>query len=104
MQIKTILVMLVFLTASNFVSADIITGKVKRIYPQGDLIYFRIVGDACKTNKYWYFTLQSEVSKAWFSMLLAAATTQSEVLISYSGSCDASINQQIDYVVQDFNG
>lgn len=79
-------------------------GAVERIYPHNGKVYFRLKGDKCKNKslyKYWYFELNSEESKLWFSMLLTASSTGKIVKIGVQ-SCKPDENQKITYIYQDF--
>ena len=80
-------------------------GFVERIYPYNGQVYFRLKDDPCKStpgNTYWQFNLDSEISKAWFSMLLSASATNTKIKLGSPADCDASINQEIAFIYQDF--
>lgn len=98
--IKCVLLVLFFISMQTEAEGY----EVARIYPQGGKVFFRLKNDPCKNaaaNKYWYFDLNNEVAKAWFSMLLSAAATKTKVQLGYN-SCDPDISQPITYVYQDF--
>ncbi|SOD56036.1 hypothetical protein [Pseudoxanthomonas wuyuanensis] len=83
-------------------SAEHLVGQVTRVYvTSAGTVNFRLSG-GCKTSTYFYFSLASDASKAWYAMLLSAATTKQPVRISIADPCDATINQPIQYIFQDF--
>jgi hypothetical protein len=83
-------------------SAQHLSGRVTRVYPvsNGD-VYFRLSG-TCKTNSYFYFSTASSAGKAWYALLLSAATTKQPVRIAMGSSCDPAVDQPIHYIYQDF--
>lgn len=98
---KTVLPTLALLFASLPAYAGS-TGLVSRIYPSGDTINFQLK-DACKTGTvYWQFDIRTDIGKAWYALLLSAATTGRPVNIDYPGECNPSAHQTIWYVYQDF--
>lgn len=62
-----------------------------------------LFGYSCKTNRYWYFTLGDDVSKAWLSLMIAAANTNTEIAVAFAGPCDSSLNEEISYIYQNFS-
>ncbi|GAA5445247.1 hypothetical protein Misp06_03446 [Microbulbifer sp. NBRC 101763] len=90
------------------VQADAVVGPVARIYVHDNIVNFRLKDDACKLestvgNTYWRFSLDSqpETAKAWYAMLLNAATTGKSVKLGVP-SCDPENHQYIRYVYQDY--
>jgi hypothetical protein len=83
-------------------STQHLSGRVTRVYPlsNGD-IYFRLSG-TCKTNSYFYFSTASSGGKAWYALLLSAATTKQPVRIAMGSNCDPVMDQPIHYIYQDF--
>ena len=84
------------------------TGEVKRIYPNGDTVKFRIKNDTCITgNQYYYFRMNDSDStgmyaaKNWYSMLLASAMASKSVSVSVA-SCPTEGNVEIKYLYQDY--
>lgn len=106
---KKLIVVVLFSVATQTTFSDTVTGKISRLYPSSgtggdpDLVYFSISGNSCKSNTYWYFKLQGEASKAWFSMLVAATATKSSVNVSFNGACNPAADQEIKYIFQDFS-
>jgi len=87
---------------SSAQSAEHASGKVTRVYvTSAGTVNFRLSG-TCKTSTYFYFSLASDASKAWYALLLGAAATKQPVRISIADPCDATVNQPIQYVYQDF--
>lgn len=82
-------------------SAEHLSGKVTRIYPNASGVYFRLSG-TCKTSTYFYFSIASDAGKAWYAMLLSAAAAKQPVRIAIANSCDSAVDQPIQYVYQDF--
>ncbi len=100
---KVLFVLLTLISSLVFADPFTVTGQVKRIYPTSpERVHFRIDNDRCSSSKYFYFDLNNETKKAWFSMLLAAATTGSEIKISIS-ECPEKDHVAIRYMYQDFN-
>lgn len=84
-----------------------ITGKVKRIYPkainENQRIFFRLKGDPCKNNDtYWYFDVKDAVTQAWFSMLLTAAASDTDIKIKGQPGCNVTQSERITHIYQDF--
>ncbi len=84
------------------------TGEVKRIYPNGDQINFRLKNDTCITGSQYYFFKMNEndisgkyASKNWYSMLLASAMASKPVSVSVN-ECPAEGNVEIKYIYQDY--
>lgn len=81
-----------------------LVGLVTRIYVNDGAVNF-ILAQGCKniTNyKYWQFSLASDTGKAWYAMLLSAATTKMPIRIAYPGACDPTVHQSVSYIYQDF--
>lgn len=92
------------LVASQLAQAEDLGGKVTRIYPNAMGINFRLEG-TCKASSnsaYFYFPLSSDLSKAWYAMLLSAASSGQPVRISLPQPCDPAVNQQVSYVYQNY--
>jgi len=78
------------------------TGEVSRIYPQSNKIYFQLKNDPCNSNnKYYYFALDSESSKAWYSLILAAANTSKPIVVSLT-ECPSTVDVPVRYIYQNF--
>lgn len=84
--------------------ADTITARVTRIYPISTGVVNVSVASGCKvgTSHYFQFTLNSEAAKAWYALLLTAATNKTSVSIAFPGACDPNASQTIQYVYQNF--
>ena len=96
--LATIMLMVVPASAQT---AEHLAGQVTRIYPQSNgNIYFRLSG-TCKTSTYFYFSTANDGGKAWYAMLLSAATTKQPVRIA-TNICDPAVDQPIHYLYQDF--
>jgi len=100
---KHCIAILILAALSGLAFSDTLTGKISRIYPQGERVYFLIDGDSCKTIRYWYFTLGDDVSKAWLSLMIAAANTNAEIAVAFAGPCDPILNEEISYIYQNFS-
>jgi hypothetical protein len=101
--IKSLLLISIFSIVSLPAFSIGTEGLVERIYPQDGKIYFRLIGDTCKStaaNKYWHFDLVDdsgkaiETAKAWFAMLLSASATKTIIKVG-AASCDSSTNAPI---------
>ncbi|RZM84924.1 hypothetical protein [Pseudoalteromonas rubra] len=106
MKLSSILALSLLLPLAPTALAAKGVGQVERIYPSGSRVYFRLKGDECKQgansgNTYWYYELSEAASGVNTSMLLAAANTGKIIKIGYP-SCDATKNQKINYLYQDF--
>ncbi len=107
MKIKSLIALLftvLSLNASNAMATDFTTGEVSRIYVSGDVVNFRLAGNVCKGgNSYWQFSLTSnpETKKSWYTMLLAAANTKSDVTVGHQG-CNTNVSQTVSYIYQDY--
>lgn len=79
-------------------SAEQLSGRVTRIYPQSNgNVYFRLSG-TCKTNAYFYFSATGDAGKAWYALLLNAAATKQPVGIAMGDTCDPAQDQPISYI------
>jgi hypothetical protein len=109
---KKIVVMLVGLVVSSELMAGTVSGQVERIYPTVSsagvqVVNFRIKNDLCKLsgsagNTYWRFDLENDISKAWYSILLAAGTSGMPVKVGVPDNCDPNSTEYINYIYQDF--
>ena len=102
-MIRCALLLLTMGTVFGTYGAVTRTGEVERIFPIDGGIKFRLKGDEqCNPNgKYYYFNLDSEVKKAWYSLLLAAANTSKPVRVSID-ACPTDSHVPVRYVYQDF--
>jgi len=83
--------------------ADIMTGRVTRIYPNASGVSFQIsAGCKAGTNFYYYFSPSTDYGKATYALLLSAATNKTTVNVAVAGACDSTDNQQITYVYQNY--
>ncbi|USD23362.1 hypothetical protein [Microbulbifer variabilis] len=100
MKKASILLFLFILSAESLAVTNI--GLVDRIYPSGESVKFRLKEDSCNgsLNEYYEFALDSEIKKAWFSILLSAAATGAEVAVRVE-VCEGN-RKSIDYLYQDF--
>ncbi|WP_444916251.1 hypothetical protein ACJJIX_16870 [Microbulbifer sp. VAAC004] len=100
MKKSSILLFLLILSAKSFAVTNV--GLVDRIYPSGESVKFRLKEDSCNgsLNEYYEFTLDSEIKKAWFSILLSAAATGAEIAVRVE-VCEGN-RKLIDYLYQDF--
>lgn len=104
---KLIAISLATFSLNSF--AGHVSGPVERIYVTQDIVYFRLKGDSCKTvadrNTYWKFSLTSGqeggTGKAWYSMLLAAATAGS-VISAGIPDCQPGTHQNVRYLYQNY--
>lgn len=102
---KKLLVVALLMFSANTFAITNVSGKVARIYPQGDRVHFNLKGDQCGLGidqHYYYFTLDTDVKKAWYSLILAAANTDKPILVSLP-DCPAPGSQvEVRYLYQDF--
>jgi hypothetical protein len=103
---KALLILMAFIVINA--NANTTTGKVKRIYPTGDRIYFRIHGDTCATSSQYYYFDMDETSERgryaarnWYTMLLASAQTGKPISVKVN-SCPAEGPIYVSYIYQDF--
>ncbi|MCX2781044.1 hypothetical protein [Microbulbifer thermotolerans] len=94
---------LLFFCGASFAESIIITGKVTRIYGYEDTINFHLEGNTeCNpNNQYYYFNLDSEGKKAWYSLLLAAANTSKPIHVKIP-ECPINDKVKIIYLYQNF--
>lgn len=77
---ETYLFIAALLLSANAVANITVSGEVVRIYPHGSAVHFKLKNDPCgSASQYYYFTLSSDIEKAWFALLLAAANTSKPV-------------------------
>jgi len=103
---KIVLLILFMLISTNAIANILSTGSVKRLYPSGSTIHFKLNNDCfnnSQTNTYFWFSLDDPSGNAWYSLLLAAAHTGKPVKVSAEKCPD---NKQepvkIRYIYQDF--
>lgn len=104
MKMTKFILLSTMITMSLFANAAFtISGEISRIYPSNSTVKFRLKNDnQCNPNsKYYYFDLDSEVKKAWFAMILAAANTSKPVRVSIH-QCPTDADVEVRYVYQDF--
>lgn len=109
MKIKIIAALFTAPIAALLLSANVtantsvtVEGKISRIYPNSGNVFFKLKNDQCgNTGKYYYFTLDSDVEKAWYAMVLAAANTDKPVSVSLP-ACPVATNVQVRYIYQDY--
>jgi len=109
---KKLFLLLPFLLISIECKAGSVSGEVERIFPFTDsvgnsVVNFRLKNDSCKLsgsqgNTYWRFKLETEIEKAWYSMLLAAATTGKPIRAGVTDPCDPNKNEYVNYLYQDY--
>lgn len=104
---KTLLVLTLLLFAPT-TFANFSTGEVRRIYPVGDTVYFRLKGDSCITgSQYYYFKMNDTdnsgiyASKNWYSMLLASAMAGKPISVKVH-SCPEEGHVEVSYLYQDY--
>ncbi len=101
-KLIAMLVVVVGMATAPVAEAEILSGEVSRIYvTSSGAVNFRISG-ACKASTYFFFNLSSDHGKAWYAMLLNAATTRQSVRVSIADTCDPAVNQSVAYVYQDY--
>lgn len=104
---KLLALFLICISVNTFAITNV-SGKVARIYPAENKVYFNLIGDQCGQgidNHYYYFVLDSEIKKAWFSIILAAANTGKPILVSLPNCPSPATGAQVEirYLYQDFN-
>lgn len=100
--IKSALFIFALLMSVNAAANVTVQGEVARLYPSGNAVHFKLKNDQCgNTGQYYYFPLGTEVEKAWYAMLLAAATTGKPVKVSIPG-CPATAYVLVRYIYQDY--
>lgn len=84
--------------------AQLATGTVEVLYPSApSQVYFRLKGDVCTSPEYFKFSLDTEEGKAWYAMLLAAATTGKPVKVSlYACPIQGNGAAVVRYIFQEF--
>ncbi|WP_226648738.1 hypothetical protein [Microbulbifer variabilis] len=90
-----------FLSAGTFAATTNI-GLVERIYPSGTSVKFRLKNDPCNVNskgEYYEFELDTDVKKAWFTILLAAANSGKEVSVRVE-ACEGGVKTVV-YIFMD---
>lgn len=105
---KYVLAMMLGMCVAAPSFAQFSTGKVKRIYPVNDTVYFRLQGDSCITGgQYYYFKMNETdasgkyAAKNWYSMLLASAMAGKPVSVKVN-SCPTDGHAKISYIYQDY--
>lgn len=99
---KSLLVMLGLLLPVTAIANITVHGEVARIYPSGNAVHFKLKDDQCgNTVQYYYFMLVTEVEKAWYALLLAAANTNKPVAVSVP-ACPRTTYVQVHYIYQDY--
>ena len=104
---KTMMFVVLLVMISLPAQAETIHGKVFRIYPNGDTINFRLIGDTCNQgSEYYQFTYtdhadsdSNEIKRAWFAMLLAAFNTGKEVRVRVT-NCEPG-HKKVVYLYQE---
>lgn len=101
-NMKSFLVMLALLLPVTAIANITVHGEVARIYPSGNAVHFKLKNDQCgNTGQYYYFMLGTEVEKAWYALLLAAANTNKPVAVSVP-ACPTTTYVQVRYIYQDY--
>lgn len=100
---RTVLFILL-IAIGGIASAMPVEGTVSRIYPSGtsDKINFKLRTSDCSGSPYYSFPVNTDIGKANYSLLLAAATTGSEIVVAISSCPPAGESVQIQYIYQDF--
>lgn len=99
---KKLLYVIALLACFDSFANITVHGEVARIYPSGNAVHFTLKNDQCgSTGQYYYFPLGSEVEKAWYALLLAAANTAKPVRVSLP-ACPTTSYVQVRYIFQDF--
>ena len=90
------------LAAAAPAHADIISAKVTRLYPTSAGVVNVSLSTGCKANTsfYYQFNLNTDAGKAWYAMLLTAATNKTNVAVAITGACDATMHQSVLYIYQ----
>lgn len=103
---KLLALFLVCISVNAFAIVNV-SGKVARIYPADGRIFFNLVNDQCGLaidNHYYFFELDSELKKAWYSLILTAANTGKPIVVSLPNCPSTTSGTQVEirYVYQDF--
>ena len=107
MKNKVLIVMATLFICNIAFAAETTHGEIRRIHPMshssGELIQFNLKNDtSCNpNNRYYYFKLDSEAKKAWYSMILAADNTGKSISVSIE-SCPTSGGVPVRYIYQTF--
>lgn len=102
LKMKLLIFIVALLLSANAFANLTARGEVARIYPHGSAVHFKLKNDPCgSTSQYYYFTLSSDVEKAWFALLLAAANTGKPVSVSIP-ACPTTSHVQVRYIYQDY--
>lgn len=79
-----------------------ISGEISRIYPANNTVFFSLKNDPCNpNNKYYFFPLERETSKAWYSLILAAANTSKPIAVSIH-EFPTDSHEPVRYIYQNF--
>ncbi|SMF68342.1 hypothetical protein SAMN02745866_04329 [Alteromonadaceae bacterium Bs31] len=103
MKIVLFFVFLVMLGSTAYAAIPV-TGTVSRIYPSGssDRVNFKLRTSDCSGNPYFSFQIDTDIGKANFALLLAAATTKSEVIVAVNTCPKDGENGHVEYIYQDY--
>ncbi|WP_347331329.1 hypothetical protein [Marinimicrobium locisalis] len=100
--------LLVALLAHTADAKKTVRGEVARIYPASNAIHFRLKNDDCISgSQYYYFNLTdasgeaSELSKAWYALLLSASVSGKGIAVSVEECLDEG-RIPVRYIYQDF--
>lgn len=99
---------LTFFGFLNEANAEVSSGQIKRIYPSGDRVYFRLKNDNCLSgSQYYYFEMDDNSDKGkyaapnWYTMLIASAHANKTISVKVS-SCPQQGHAQVIYLYQDY--
>lgn len=95
--------LLAMLSSSAFAITDV-RGKVARIYINEPNVYFSLKNDQCGNNigTYYYFKLDTEAKRAWYTLILAAASTDKVIDVSLPLCPVGGAPVEVRYIFQDF--
>lgn len=102
---KKLLALILVCISVNTFAITTVSGKVARIYPAApNAVFFSLKNDQCGKgiDVYYVFILDSEIKKAWYSMILAAANTDKPISVSIPNCSADGSSVEVRYIFQDF--
>ena len=102
---KKILALFLICISVNTFAITTVSGQVARIYPATpNAVFFSLKNDQCGKgiDVYYVFQLDSEIKKAWYSLILAAANTGKPIFVSIPNCSVDGSSVEVRYIFQDY--